>query len=152
MTEFKTELASLEEHNDAVQKTIQRRAHKSYELDDFTDGHDQDQWFGAERESMILDIPFSIENEAILVRLAMEKFPPSTLVISVSSRSLLIFCLRDDASNDCEDSNRDLLRVILLPAEVDSARLTCEMDDGDLALRLPLAPGALTVSTSECIW
>ena len=42
MTEVKTELASLEGDADAVQKTMERRAHTSYELDDFKDGHDQE--------------------------------------------------------------------------------------------------------------
>ena len=81
----------------------------------------------------------------------MEKFPPSTLVISISACSVLIFSLTDDASSDCEDINRDLLRVISIPVEVDPARVTCELDSRDLVLRLPLVPGAPTVSTSACI-
>jgi hypothetical protein len=46
----------------------------------------------------------------------------------------------DDASNDCED-NRDLLRVIPFPVEVDSAKGACELNDRDLTLRLPLVVG-----------
>jgi hypothetical protein len=152
MTEVKTELASLEEHDNAVRKAIERRAHALYELCGFKDGHDQGHWFQAERELTIQGIPFSIENDAVTVRLAIENFPASTLVISISARSVLIFGLKDDASNDCEGFNRDLLRVISLPVEVDSARVTCELDDKDLALRLPLVADGPTVSKSAGIW
>ena len=62
---------------------------------------------------------------------------------------MLIFSLRNDASNDCEGKeviNRECLRIISLPVEIDVAQITSELNDNDLALRLPLAAGALTVS------
>jgi hypothetical protein len=85
------------------------------ELDGFKDGHDQEHWFQADPELTTQDIAFSIENDAVLVRLALENFPASILVISISARSVLIFTLKDDASNHCEGINRDLLCVIWLP-------------------------------------
>ena len=100
---------------------------------------------------MIQDVPLSIDNDAVTVRLAIKDFPASTLLISISARSVLIFSLREDAGNDCEDISRGLLRVISLPVAVDSARATCELDDGDLALRLPMVAGAPTVSKSAGI-
>lgn len=142
-------MASLEEHDDAVRKTIERRTYALCERDGFTDGHDQGHWFRAERELTIRDVRFSIENDAVTVRLAIEDFPASTLVISISAGSLLIFSFKDDASNGCEGI--DLLRVISLPVEVDSTRVTCELGDRDLALRLPLVADAPTFSTSTCI-
>jgi hypothetical protein len=153
MTEVKTELASLEEHDNAVWKAIERRAYALYELDGFKGGHDQEHWFQAERELTIQDVPLSIENDAVTVRLAIDDFPASALVISISARSVLIFSLKDDASNDCEAINHELLRIISLPVEVDAARVTvtCELDDRDLALRLPLVADALTFSKSAFV-
>lgn len=121
------------------------------EFDGFKDGHDKDHWFQAEPELTTQDIAFPIENDAVLVRLALENFPASILVISISARSVLIFTLKDDASNHCEGINRDLLRVIWLPLEVDSARVTWELDDRYLALRLPLVAHGPTLSKSACI-
>jgi hypothetical protein len=151
MTEVQTESASLEEHHNAVRKAIERRAYAVYAFGGFEDGHDREHWGHAERELMIQDVPFSIENDAVTIRLAIERFPASTLVISISASSVLIFSLKDDASNDCEGINRDLLRVISLPVEVDSERVTCELGDRDLALRLPLVADVPTVSKSACI-
>jgi len=148
MTEVKTELASVEEHDNAVRKAIERRAYALYELDGFITGHDQDHWFRAERELTIQNVPFSIENDALTVRLAMEEFSASTIVISISARSVLILDLADNTGNGGEGLNRDLLRIISLPVEVDAARVTSVLDDGDLAIRLPLLAGALTVSES----
>jgi hypothetical protein len=151
MTEVKTELAGPEEHDNAVRKAIERRAYTLYELDGFNDGRDKEHWLQAERELAIQEVPPSLENRAVTVRLAIESLPASSLIISVSARSVLIFGLKDDASADCEGFSRDLLRVLSLPVEVDAARVTCELDDGDLALRLPLATGDPTVSKSAFI-
>ena len=151
MTEVKTESASLEEHADVVRKAIERRAYTLFELDGFKDGHDQEHWFRAERELTIQDVSFSIENDAVTVRLALEDYPASTLVVSVSARSVLIFSLEDDASSDCEGVDREFLRIISLSVEVDTARVTCELDDRNLALRLPLVAGVPMLSKSACV-
>jgi hypothetical protein len=141
----------VKEHDNAVQQAIERRAYTLYEPDDFKEGHDREHWFRAERELMIQDVPFSIENDAVTARLAIEDFPASTLVIGISARSVLIFSLNDNASNDREGINRELVGIISLPVEIDAARVTCELDDRDLAVRLPLMAGALTFSTAACV-
>jgi hypothetical protein len=151
MTELKTELASVEEHDNSVRKAIERRAFTLYELDGLKDGRDQEHWFRAEQELTKQDVPFSIENDAVTVRLALENFPASTLVISISARSVLVFSLDDDANGDRGGMNRELLRIISLPVEVDAAGVTCEQDDSDLVIRLPLAAGACTCSKSACV-
>jgi hypothetical protein len=104
--------------------------------------------FRAERELTIQDVPLSIQNDAVTVKLAIEDFPASTLIVSISARSVLILSLKDDASNDCEGAKREFLRIISLPVEVDAARVTSELDDRDLAIRLPLLAGALSFSES----
>ncbi len=100
---------------------------------------------------MILEVPLSIDSDAVTVRLTIEDFPASTiLMISISARGVLIFSLKDDASNDLEGIDREHLRTISLPVEVDATQVTCELGDRDLALRLPLVAGAPTFSDSAC--
>jgi hypothetical protein len=149
MNEIKMEFASLEEHDNVVRKAIERRAYTLYESDGSKDGYDQEHWLRAERELMIQDVPLSIENDVVAVRLAIEDFPASALIMSVSARSVLIFSLRDDADADCDDTSREILRIISLPFEIDAARVTCELDDSDLALSLPLAAGAPAISNDR---
>lgn len=154
MTEVKTELATLGQHDNAVRNAIERRAYAFYEFDDFKDGRDQEHWFRAERELTIQGIPLVIGDIALSLRLALEDFPASTLIISISGRSVLIFSLTNDASNDCESNeliNRECLRIIPLPVEIDPAQVTSELNDWDLALRLPLLAGALTASEAICV-
>lgn len=146
MTKVKMELATLGQHDNAVRNAIEQKAYTFYESDDFKDGRDQEHWFRAERELTIQDVPFSIENDAVTVRIAMEDFPASTLIMSISGRSVLIFGLTNDASNDCEGDeviNRECMRIISLPVEIDAAQVASELNDSDLALRLPLVANAI---------
>jgi hypothetical protein len=139
MTRIKTELSGMEGHKKAVQEEIARRAYTLYEIDDFKDGLDLDHWFRAEQELTMQDVPLSVESDVVTVRVAMEQFSGSPLVISVSDRSLLILRVTDLAiDNGVERVDRDILRFISLPVEIDPAHVTCELDARDLILRLPL--------------
>src|SRR5579862_2445357 len=122
----------MEDHKKAAQEEIARRAYGLYEADDFKDGLDLDHWFRAERELTVPDVPLSVEQDALTVRIAMEQFSGSPLVISVSHRSLLIFRVSEDESdNPVEGAGRDILRFVSLP-EIDPAQVTCELDAGDV--------------------
>jgi DUF2934 family protein len=90
VTIIKTELSGMEDHKKTVQEDVARRAYALYEIDDFKDGLDLDHWFRAERELTVPDVPLSVEKDAVTVRIAMEQFSGSPLVISVSHRSLLV--------------------------------------------------------------
>ena len=138
MTIVKTELSGMENRKKAVQEDIARRAYALYEIDDFKDGLDLDHWFRAERELTVPDVPLSVEEDAVTVRIAMEQFSGSPLVISVSHRSLLILRVTEDESGvPVEGADRDILRFVSLPVEIDPAQVTCELDAGDITLRLP---------------
>ena len=129
----------MEDHKKVVREDIARRAYALYEADDFKDGLDLDHWFRAERELTVPDVPLSVEEDAVMVRIAMEQFSGSPLVISVSHRSLLILRVTEDESdNPVEGADRDILRFVSLPVEIDPAQVTCELDAGDVILRLPL--------------
>jgi hypothetical protein len=149
MTDVKTEWASLEEHDDAMRNAIERSAYRLYELDGLTAGRDQEHWFQAERQLTSQGIEFSIENDFLTARLSIGSFS-STLLISASAHSILIFGLRDDASEDPDGVDRECLRILSLPVGVDAAGVTVEFCDTDLALRLPLAVGDSTFAKSAC--
>ena len=144
MSKVKTEWATLEQHDNAARNAIERKAYTFYECDDFKDGRDQEHWFRAERELTIQDVPFSIENDVVTVRIAMECFPASTLIISISACSVLIFRLDEVTDREC-------LRIISLPVEIDAAQATSVLNGNDFALRLPLLAGALTLSEATCV-
>jgi hypothetical protein len=89
VTIVKTELSGMEDHRKAVQEYIARRAYALYDLD---------HWFRAERGLTVPDVPLSVEEDALAVRIAMEQFSGSPLVISVLHRSLLILRATEDES------------------------------------------------------
>ena len=151
MTDVKTEWASLEQHDDAMRNAIERRAYELYQLDGFVDRHDQEHWFCAERQLTRQDIELSIENDFLTAPLSTGNCSASTLVISVSVHSILIFGLKDDADEDRDGIDRECLRILSLPVEVDAARVTFEFCDTDLSLRLPLAVGDSAFARSACV-
>jgi hypothetical protein len=131
----KTEFASVEENDGLMRKAIERRAYELYEFDGFKDGSDQEHWFRAEIELTIQDVTCSIQNDLVTFRLPLEGFSASTVLVSISARSVLILSLEDESRPGGTDS--DFLRVVSLPVAVDATRVTCELDAGDLVLRLP---------------
>ena len=133
----KTEFASVEENDDSIRKAIERRAYELYERDGSKDGSDLEHWFQAEQELTIQDATCSIEDDELTIRLPMEGFPASTVLISISARSALILSLEDEPSNGSGGIDSDFLRVVSLPVAVDATRVTCELDGGDLVLKLP---------------
>ena len=148
MARVKTELSDMEDHKKPVQEDIARRAYALYEADDFKDGLDLDHWFRAARELTVPDVPLSVEQDALTVRIAMEQFSGSPLVISVSHRSLLIFRVSEGESDDpVERAGRDILSFVSLPVEIDPAQVTCELDAGDVTLRLPLVNPSQELAT-----
>ena len=146
----KTEFASVEENDGLMRKAIERRAYELYEFDGFKDGSDQEHWFRAEKELTIQDAACSIEDDEVTIRLNMEGFPASTVLISISARSALILNLEDESSNHPGGIDGDFLRVVSLPVAVDATRVTCELDGGDLVLKLPTRAGIPMSARTAC--
>jgi hypothetical protein len=131
----KTEFASVEENGEEIRKAIARRAYELYERDGSKDGSDQEHWFRAEKELTIQEVTCSIGNDEVTVRLPLEGFSAASILVSISPRSALILSLDGESRPGGIDS--DFLRVVSLPVAVDAARVTCELDGGDLVLKLP---------------
>jgi hypothetical protein len=133
----RTEFASVEENDGSIRKAIERRAYALYERDGSKDGSDREHWSQAEQELTIQDAKCSIENDEVTVRIALDGFSGSAVLVSISARSALILNLEDESSNHPGGIDSDFLRVVSLPVAVDAARVTCELDGGDLVLTLP---------------
>ena len=144
----KTEFESVEENDGLIRQAIEQRACKLYELDGFKDGSDQYHWFRAEKELTIQDPICSIEDGKLTVRLPMEGFSAATVLVSISARSALILSLEDESRRGDIDS--DFLRVVSLPVAVDATRVTCELDGGDLVLKLPTGTNVPMSATTAC--
>jgi HSP20 family molecular chaperone IbpA len=134
---FRTEFASVEENDGSIRKAIERRAYALYERAGSKHGSDREHWFQAEQELTIQDAACSIEDDEVTIRLPMKGFSGSTVLVSISARSALILSLEDEPSNHPGGIDSDFLRVVSLPVAVDAARVTCELDGGDLVLTLP---------------
>src|SRR5271154_2340894 len=144
----KTEFASVEENDGLIRKAIERRAYELYELDGFKDGSHDEHWRRAEKELTIQDVTCSIENDLVTLRLPMEGFSASTVLVSISNRSVLILSLEDESRPGGTDS--DFLRVVSLPVDVDATRVTCELDGGDLVLKLPAGTDVPMSASAAC--
>jgi Protein of unknown function (DUF2934) len=112
-----------------------------YERDGSKDGSDQEHWFRAEKELTIQEVTCSIENDVVTVRLPLKGFSAGSILVSISPRSALILSLDGESRPGGIDS--DFLRVVSLPVAVDAARVTCELDGGDLVLNFPPARTSL---------
>jgi HSP20 family molecular chaperone IbpA len=148
----KTELANVEENDGSIRKAIERRAYELYELDGFKDGSDREHWFRAEKELTIQDAACSVEDDEVTVRLPMEGFSASTVLVSISARSALILSLEDESSNHPGGTHSDFLRVVSLPVEVDAMRVTCEFDGGDLVLTFPAVRDVPIFARTACAY
>jgi hypothetical protein len=128
-------------------KAIERRAYELYELDRFKEGSDQEHWFRAEKELTIQDVTCSIENDLVTFRLPTEGFSASTVLVSISARSVLILNLEESRPGGTDS---DFLRVVSLPVDVDATRVTCELDGGELVLKLPAGTDVPMSASTAC--
>jgi hypothetical protein len=145
---IKTEFASVEENDGKIRKAIERRAFELYERDGSKDGSDQEHWFRAEKELTIQEVTCSIENDEVTVRLPLEGFSFSTVLVSISACSALILSLDDESRPGGVDT--DFLRVVSLPVAVDGTRVTCALDGDDLVLKLPAGTDVPMPAKAAC--
>jgi Protein of unknown function (DUF2934) len=129
---------------------IERRAYALYEVDGFKDGSDQEHWFRAEKELTIQNGACSIEDDEVTIRIPMEGFPASIVLISISACSALILGPKEDSSNRPGVIDSDFLRVVSLPVEVDATRVTGAFDGDDLILTVPAGTNIPMSARTAC--
>jgi HSP20 family protein len=143
----------LFERINKTQESIARRAFELFESNGKLFGRDLDDWFKAESELLHPSHVEVTESDAALaVRAEVPGFEAKELEVSVEPRRLTISGKRETKeerktqktiyAERCADQ---ILRVIDLPAEVDTAKVTATLKDGILELGMPKAAPAKKV-------
>ena len=141
---------------DQIQQTYDSIARRAFEI--FNDngrwlGHELENWFRAESELLHpvhLEIAESDDN--LTVRAEVPGFSAKELEINVEPRKLTIAGNHEAQEESkkgktiySERCGREILRIVDLPAEVDSSKVSAILKDGILNIELPKAPRAKTV-------
>jgi HSP20 family protein len=141
---------------DRIQQTYDSIARRAFEIFDNNGrwpGHELEDWFRAESELLHpvhLEIAESDDN--LTVRAEVPDFSTKELEISVEPRKLTI-AGKHEAQEESkkgktiysERCGTEILRVVDLPAEVDSSKVSAILKDGILNIELPKAAHAKIV-------
>jgi hypothetical protein len=120
----------LEQHQEMIRATIAKRAHQLFELGGRKHGLDLEDWVIAEQELVHQNLNGNSYGLCILVDCPRD--PEITTILSVTSRSLLVFHSRATAAHSAE-----LVAVHLLPEDVQPSQTAVDAVDGTLQVHLP---------------
>jgi len=141
---------------DRIQQTYDSIACRAFEIFDNNGrwfGHDLEDWFHAESELLHpLHLEMAESDDNLTVRAEVPGFGTKELEINVEPRKLTI-AGKHQAQEESKKSKtiysercaKEILRVVYLPAEVDSSKANATLKDGILNIELPKAAHAKTV-------
>jgi HSP20 family protein len=135
----------LSERMQNVYDTIARRAFEIFERDGWSHGRDLDHWFQAEAEFLHpVHIHIKDSDQALSLRAEVPGFTASELQYRLEPRSLTIAGRKETATENKagrtlykEHCSQEILRVIELPAEIDTSKTTVALRDGILEFNMP---------------
>jgi HSP20 family protein len=141
---------------DEIQQTYDSIARRAFEI--FNDngrwlGHELDDWFRAESELLHpVHLELAESDDSLTVRAEVPGFSTKELEINVEPRKLTISGKHEAQEESkkgktiySERCAKEILRVVDLPAEVDSSKVSAILKDGVLNIELPKAAHAKTV-------
>jgi HSP20 family protein len=139
--------ADFFERVNSIFEEISRRAYEIFENSGRMFGRDLDNWFQAERELLHpVHVQISESGEALNVKAEVPGFNEKELSISVEPRRLAITGKRETKKEESkgktiysETCANEIMRVVELPAEVDTEKVTARLKNGILELSLPKA-------------
>ena len=127
-------------------EAIARRAFEIFEWNGCTSGRDLDNWLNAEAELVHpMHLSLAESNAALTVQAEVPGFGAKNLEVSVEPRRLTIAGKRETNKEERNDHKtlytercaNQILRMIDLPAEVDTSKVEATLKDGLLELTLP---------------
>jgi HSP20 family molecular chaperone IbpA len=133
---------------DQTFQVIARRAFELFEGNGHGFGHDLENWFNAESEFLHpTHLSLAESDGALTVQAEVPGFGAKDLEVSVEPRRLTIAGKRDTSREERKDKKilytercaNQILRVMDLPAEVDTGKVEATLKDGLLELTLPKA-------------
>ena len=139
---------------DEAFEKITRRAFELFEGDGRSFGRDLEHWLKAERELLHpVCTELTESDETFTLRAEVPGFGEKDLEINAEPRCVVISGKRESASKEekkgkiirSEMSSDQLLRVVELPAEIETDKITATLKDGMLTLGMPKAAKARTV-------
>jgi HSP20 family protein len=136
-----------------IYDSIARRAFEIFDNNGKSLGHDLEDWFRAESELLHpVHLEMAESDDNLTVRAEVPGFSTNELEISVEPRKLTILGKHETQEESkkgrtiySERCAKEILRVVHLPAEVDSLKVSAILKDGVLNIDLPKAPHAKTV-------
>lgn len=133
--------------------TIARRAYEIFDTNGHPFGRDLEHWFQAEKELLHpVHMDVSETGEAFEVKAEVPGFSEKELQINVEARRLAISGKRESKKEEkkgktiCSETCSDqIMRVVDLPADVETDKVTATLKNGVLELHLPKAAKARSV-------
>jgi len=150
----KTPSESLLDRMDAVFDDIASRAFQIFEGNGRIFGHELEDWFKAERE---LFRPVSTEltesDEAFALKAEVPGFSEKELEINVEPRRVVITGQRESKTKEeekgktirSEMSSDQVLRIVELPVDIETNKVTATLKNGVLTLALPKSASVRSV-------
>jgi HSP20 family molecular chaperone IbpA len=145
------------ERANSIFEGISRRAYEIFEGNGHALGRDLDNWFQAERELLHpVHIQINDSGEALEVKAEVPGFNEKELSVSLEPRQLVITGKREVKKEETKGKTiyseacaSEIMRVVALPAEVDSEKVTATLKNGILELSLPKAAKAKSVKVES---
>lgn len=133
---------------------IAKRAYELFQGRGFTDGHDLDDWFAAERE-MLMPVVLEVKDvkDDFVVRVETPGFDAKDLDIQVDGSHLMIQGKKEtthehkgrEGTIATDSQTQQVYQVIDLPATVQAEKAQAELKNGVLELKLPKAKKAIVI-------
>ncbi len=136
-----------------IYNSIARRAFEIFDNNGRWLGHELDDWFRAESELLHpVHLEIAESDDHLSIRAEVPGFSGKELEISVEPRKLTI-AGRHQAQEESKKGKtiysercaNEILRVVTLPSEVESTKVSAVLKDGVLNIELPKAPHAKAV-------
>lgn len=153
-----TEFEKMFDRMREMQEMISHRAFELFERGGKMFGRDLENWFKAESE-LLHPVSVSIEetDEGLEVKAEVPGFKAEELEVSVEPRRLTIAGRREAQKEEkkkgktiySERRAERVMRVIELPAEVDTANVTATLKDGVLEFAMPKAVPARKITIEK---
>jgi len=138
---------SLAAHLNATFEAISRRAYEIFEGSGYAPGRELDNWFQAERELLHpVHIQVNESEEALEIQAEVSGFSEKELEVSVQPQRIVISGKRETNTEQkkgksvySETCSDQILRIVDLPAEVETNKVVASLKNGVLELHLPKA-------------
>ena len=143
-------------HFEKLFNEVSKRAFEIFEGNGNIFGHDLEHWFQAERELLHpVHVEVTEKDGAVTVSAEVPGFSEKELEVNIEPRQLTITGKRESKEERKEKNtiytdccSNQILRVIDLPVEVDTAKASATLKNGILELKVPEAAPAKKIAIS----